>query len=100
MCWLFSGEEALICSTGQFYYLNISTMTNFKLPGFIFKVRNSDSKPKVGWFLSFEQSLASTFTVPLFYLKHCCYLVIGSQTCMWIRITWQEVWEEGDICIL
>ena len=43
-------------------------MTNFKLPGFIFKVRNSDSKPKVGWFLSFEQSLASTFTVPLFYL--------------------------------
>lgn len=43
------------------------------------------------WFLSFERGLASTFTVPFSDLKHCCYLVIGSQTCMWDRLTWENV---------
>lgn len=65
----FQGEEkkALIYSIGQFLWFKIFLpwlVSSYQVIVFNQEVSDSDSKPKVEWFLSFERSLAPTFTAP------------------------------------
>lgn len=79
-----------LVALANFYGLSYSTQ--FQAYQIIFQIRNSDSDspPQVEWFLFFEWSLA---LASFFDFKHCSNLVIGSQTCQWIKITWSTYWK-------